>query len=165
MYEEPYIFLKNLGYKYIASERIGVESAHKETPIADGIGYYSNGWRYVWRFEEIPPVVNKGRIGIDEAIERAVTAEIAYRKQKAHDKYIERKNKMTTECAVCGSKFVRRRNTSRYCSERCHGARTYIANCRKDGKSDDYMLKSKSKYKKEIMMLLEREKQKGRKLI
>ena len=165
MYEEPYIFLKNLGYKYIARERIGGESAHKETPIADATGYHSNGWRYVWRFEEIPPVVNKGWIGIDEAIERAVTAEIAYRKQKAHDKYIKRTNKMITECAVCGSKFVKRRNPSRYCSERCRSARTYIANCRKHGKSDDYMLKSKSNYKKEIMMLLEREKQKGRELI
>ena len=47
MYEEPYIFLKNLGYKYIARERIGGESAHKETPIADATGYHSNGWRYV----------------------------------------------------------------------------------------------------------------------
>lgn len=165
MYEEPYIFLKNLGYKYIARERLGGESAHKETPIADGTGYHSNGWRYVWRFEEIPPVVNEGWIGIDEAIERAVAAEIAYRKQKAHEKYMERKNKMTTECAVCGSKFVRRHNSFRYCSERCHSARAYIANCRKDGKSDDYMLKSKSRYKKEIMMLLEREKQKGCRLI
>lgn len=165
MYEEPYIFLKDLGYKYIARERLGGESAHKETPIADEIGYQSNGWRYVLRFEEIPPVVTKGWIGIDEAIERAITAEIAYRKQKAHEKYIERKNKMTTECAVCGRKFVKRRNPSQYCSERCHSARAYIAYCRKVGKSDDYMLKSKSKYKKEIMMLLEREKQKGCKLI
>ena len=96
---------------------------------------------------------------------RAVAAEIAYRKQKAHGKYIKRTNKMITECAVCGSKFVKRRNPSRYCSERCHSARTYVANCRKNGKSDDYMLKSKSNYKKEIMMLLEREQQKGCKLI
>lgn len=165
MYEEPYIFLKNLGYKYIARERIGGESAHKETPIADATGYHSNGWRYVGRFEEIPSVVNKGWIGIDEAIERAVTAEIAYQKQKAHDKYIKRRNKTTTECAVCGSNFVRSHNSLRYCSERCRSARTYIAHCRKDGKSDDYMLKSKSNYKKEIMMLLEREKQKGREMI
>ena len=165
MYEEPYIFLKELGYKYIAHERIGGESAHKETPIADGMGYRSNGWRYVWRFEEIPTVVDKGWIGIDEAIERAVSAEIAYRKRKAHEKYIKRKNEMTTECAVCGRKFVKSRKSLRYCSERCRGARTYIANCRKDGKSDDYMLKAKSRYKKEIMVLLEREKQKGSKVI
>ena len=72
---------------------------------------------------------------------------------------------MITECAVCGSKFGKSRKSLRYCSERCRSARTYIANCRKDGKSDEHMLKAKSNYKKEIMMLLEREKQKGCKLI